>query len=285
MAKRLALRGSDLTPKAKQKAAAAFSSAHDLGSSWANIADDAGLSAQTVQTWASTDMSLRAQHDRHCRSGRPPQLIEDEEAEILRRAREQREAHGVVDTAWTRAMIADVTANRLPSVSDSFISRFWRRMDWPTRRAQARSAPEVRDTLAEEAAQFQESVQDYVRSRDIPPDRVYVADETGMWNGSVALRTKVDPLTMDAGVLQQGDKQRDTGIVALSATEQIDAEFLAHQREVTRKRRHETVVVRKGISGMGSEQMLKWSEGFVARHGDEGESVLIMDRLGAHRNH
>jgi hypothetical protein len=53
--------------------------------------------------------------------------------------------------------------------------------------------------LQQEALEFQQTIHEYVRSRDIPPERVFVADETGMWNESVALRTRVDPARMDAG--------------------------------------------------------------------------------------
>jgi hypothetical protein len=62
------------------------------------------------------------------------------------------------------------------------------------------------------------------------------------------------------------------------------AQFLEHRRQVTRREAGRTVVVQKGISGMGTEQMKEWTEGFIARSGNGTESVLMMDRLQAHRN-
>jgi hypothetical protein len=50
-----------------------------------------------------------------------------------------------------------------------------------------------------------------------------------MWNGSVPLRTRADPATIEAGGLREGDNRRDTGMVALSVGENADAEFLPHQ--------------------------------------------------------
>jgi hypothetical protein len=35
---------------------------------------------------------------------------------------------------------------------------------------------------------------------------------------------------------------------------------------------------------MGTKQMLEWSAAFAERHADQGDSVLILDRLGCHRN-
>jgi hypothetical protein len=138
--------------------------------------------------------------------------------------------------------------------------------------------------LGQEIADFQQTVGDHIRSNQIPPERVYVADETGIWTGSVALRTRVDPATMDAGVVRHGNNGRDTGMVALSAAGEVDAQFIAHRRQVTSRRGGQTVVTRKGISGMGSEQMTQWAQGFAERHGQEGQLVLMMDRLGCHRN-
>jgi transposase len=180
MARPFHLRASDFTPRAKKRAAATFSAAHASGVSWPEIAHDVGISPRTIRSWASTDMTERAQQDRRSHSGRHCLLTQDEDAEILRRAGDQRSEHGVIDDAWTRATIADVTGNRLANVPDSFISRFWQRMGWPTRRVQSRSTRETRTTLQQEALEFQQTVHEYVRSRDIPPERVIVADETGM---------------------------------------------------------------------------------------------------------
>jgi hypothetical protein len=230
------------------------------------------------------DMSEEAQHERHTQSGKHPLLTEAEETEILRLATAARERHELVDTRWTRTTIALVTDGRIPNATDALISRFWKHAGWPLRRAQARTPQELRPTLQDEADTFRSQVTDYVHEHNIPPANVHVADETGMWNGSVAQRTRVHPGTLDPGLQRKGDNQRDTGMVALSAAGQIDSYFLQHRKLVTRKQDGQTVIVQKGVSGMGTEQMLEWSRGFVERHAPEGESVLLLDRLGAHRN-
>jgi hypothetical protein len=136
--------------------------------------------------------------------------------------------------------------------------------------------------LGQEAADFRRVVGDHIRSNGIPPERVYVADETGMWNGSVALRTRVDPAKMDAGVLRDGDNRQDTDMVVLSAAGDVDAEFLAHRRQVTSRRGGQIVVVEKGISGMGRQPMTQWTQGFAARHCQEEQPVVIIHRPGCH---
>ena len=124
----------------------------------------------------------------------------------------------------------------------------------------------------------------YVHEHEIPPENIHIADETGMWNGSVALRTRVDPDTQDTGVKRHGDNHRDTGMVALSAAGGIDAYFLRHQPQITRREDGRTVILQRAIRGMGTDQMLEWSKGFVERREPEGESVLLLDHLGCHRN-
>jgi hypothetical protein len=114
---------------------------------------------------------------------------------------------------------------------------------------------EVRETLRDESVELQRMATDYAHAHDIPPANVHVADETGMWSGYVPLRTRVDPAMMGAGVLREGDKRRDTEMVALSARGTVDAEFLPHQPQVTRRAGDQTLIVQKGISGMGTSQM------------------------------
>jgi transposase len=78
-------------------------------------------------------MTPALQHEWRCHAGRPSKLTNDEKEEILARARQQRAEHSVIDTYWTRAMMAEVTDDRIPSATDSSISRFWQRAEWPIR--------------------------------------------------------------------------------------------------------------------------------------------------------
>jgi transposase len=113
--------------------AAELLASRNTNSLWPEISRDAWISERTAQRWASTEMTPTAQHDRRDHPGRPGKLTNDEKEEILARAREQRAEHGVIDTSWTRAMMAEVTDDRIPSATDSSISRFWQRAEWPTR--------------------------------------------------------------------------------------------------------------------------------------------------------
>jgi hypothetical protein len=124
----------------------------------------------------------------------------------------------------------------------------------------------------------------YVQEHNIPPENIHIADDIGMWSGSVAIRTRVNPATMDRGGRREEDDQRGTEIVALSAAGGIDVQFLKHRKQIAPKVDSRTVVIEKGISGTGTEQMLDWSKGFLECHRSDGNSVLMLDRHGAHRN-
>jgi transposase len=273
-----------LSPKGKALLAHAIAAARGHGLTCSEIGRRYDIAPSTAQSYASRDMSPKGQAARHAESGRSCTLPEQEEAEVLRLAKDQRAAHRVIDNAWTRTAFANVTQQRVPNASSSTITRFWQRHGWPTHRLQARTPGELRDTLQAEADEFQQTATTYVHDHEIPPANVHVADETGLWNGSVALRSRVDPDTMDTGGLRQGDNARDTGMVALSAAGTVDSYFLQHQRQVTRKRDGQSVVTQKRVAGMGTQEMLEWSKGFAERHQADGESVLILDRLGSHRN-
>jgi hypothetical protein len=62
---------------------------------------------------------------------------------------------------------------------------------------------------------------------------------------------------MNAGILREGNDQRDTGMAALNAKGSIDAELLPHQQKVTRQTAGQTAVTQKGVSGMANEQMVR----------------------------
>jgi hypothetical protein len=78
-------------------------------------------------------MTPTAQHKLHGHASRPGKLTNDEKKETLARARQQRAELGVIDTSWTRSMIAEVTDDRILSAADSSISTFWHRAEWSIR--------------------------------------------------------------------------------------------------------------------------------------------------------
>jgi hypothetical protein len=188
-----------------------------------------------------------------------------------------------VNQKWTKETISNVTNTRVQEAGKGFITNFWEKNHWYSCRVQTRNQKELRITIQEEASEFQESVMQYVQENQIQKENIYVMDETGLWTGSVALRTYVNPQTHDVGVEQKGDHRRDTGIVTLSATGKVDSVFLPHQPQRTRKVGGQTVVVSKGISGVGIKQMKEWAVGFCERH-QQRPAVVIMDALAAHKN-
>jgi hypothetical protein len=69
-------------------------------------------------------MKPAAQHEHRRRSGRPRKFTKGEDLEILDRCEARRAKHGVVDEAWTRATITNVTRGIFSAVPDNFISHF-----------------------------------------------------------------------------------------------------------------------------------------------------------------
>ena len=149
---------------------------------------------------------------------RRPRLLSDEEVnEVVARAVQARAAGVAVDQMWTRHTIGEVTNGRVCDASGSFISKFWNEQGWPSWQIQERCAKGMRPTILEEAAAFQQMVIAYLKANSVTIHHFHIMDETGLWTGSVAPRTYVNPATRDPGVIQPGDHRRDTGIVTLTA--------------------------------------------------------------------
>ena len=252
--------------------------------SWNEIAAVSPLSLSSIRRYAERDMSVGAQHSRQQHTRRQSLLTNDEKARVLEMAADARASGVAVNQKWSRITMLQVAGGRVTSISDAYITKFWSDAGWPSRKAQCRSIKEMRPNILEEILEFRNRVAAYVEEHQIPPARVYFMDEVGIWNCNGSTRTYVNPATNDASVLSIGDRTRDTGIVALSATGEVDAVFLTHVPQKSKIVDGRRIITQKGISGVGTLQMLEWSEGFCARHGSpEQRSILIMDRLAAHR--
>jgi hypothetical protein len=74
------------------------------------------------------EMTPTVQHEWHSHTGRPGKLTNDENGEILARARQQRTEHSVIDTCRTRTTMAEVTKNptsaRFDNVNNELIESF-----------------------------------------------------------------------------------------------------------------------------------------------------------------
>lgn len=241
------------------------------------------ISPTTTIRWMRQDMSPADQTKRQIHPRRSSILTEEEEKQVISKAKEIRASHHPITIEVTRQVILEVTNNRV-QYSNSSISRFWAKHGWPNRKVQERNKKELRDTLLEEVEKFRTEVMAYVKNNNIPVDRIYAMDETGLWNGSVVSRTYCDPTTLDSSVLAEGDHKRDTGVVAISASGEVFPHFIYHLPQRTCLINRERVVVQKGVSGMGMVQMRRWVKEFGTTHYNEKGSVLLMDRLKAHEN-
>ena len=166
----------------------------------------------------------QAERQKHLR--RPRILSNAEEEIILHQAKERRKKGKVVDIHWTKKIIDEIALGRVSCPSYSFITKFWQRHKWSNRRAYQRTPRESRSTLKQEISECIERVESYIKEKRIPSSNVFMMDETGLWNGSVSLRTYVDPETCDASIIKNCRKERDTGVVAISASGVVFPYFL-----------------------------------------------------------
>ena len=192
-------------------------------------------------------MNPLSQNQRQQHSRRNRILSLQEELKVIQIAKEMREKHIAVTIEVTRSIIEQVTKGQVIHCSRSWISLFNQRHGWPSRRVQQRNQKELRESLQDEVTQFQNEVNQYVSSNNIPLNRIHAMDETGLWNGSVALRTYCDPSTMDSGVLADGNHRRDTGVVAISDDGSIDPFFIHHLPQKTQTVNGQKTIISRGI--------------------------------------
>ena len=271
-------------PEGKEQIQRQIAAAREQGMTWEEISQLLPIPKTTMFRWMEQDMSLQSQQMRQNHSRRKCLLSPEEEDRVIQLAKERRAQHQEVSIDWTRQAIKDITNGRVPEASKAYISRFWKKVGWPSRRTQERNKKEVRESLEEEMNQFRNEVTQYVRDHNVPPSRIFTMDETGLWNGSVASRTYVNPETMDAGVVSEGNHRRDTGVVAISADGSVDPFFIPHSPQRSRMVNGNKIVVQKKVSGMGLEQMMEWTKDFEQKHEHPDGTVLMLDRLRSHTN-
>ena len=60
---------------------------------------------------------------------------------------------------------------------------------------------------------------------------------------------------MDSGVVSKGNHQRNTRVVSISASGCVHPYFIEHSPQKTKKVNGSKIVKRRGVSGMGIDQM------------------------------
>ena len=273
-----------LKPEGKEQMQQQIFFARNQGMTWEEISKSSSISKTTAFRWMNRDISKEAQHDRQLHPRRERILTQEEKDQVVHLAKERREQFQEVTIDWTRQAISNVTNGRVPHASNGYISNFWRDNGWPSRKTQERNQKEIRTTLEEEMNQFRSEVTQYVNEHNIPPSRVHTMDETGLWNGSVAPRTYVNPDTINSGVVSEGNHRRDTGVVSISASGCVHPFFIEHSPQKTQKVNGSKIIKQRGVSGMGLDQMKDWCNEFGEKFGNPEGTVLMLDRLRSHTN-
>ena len=273
----------ELSPKVKQLISEQVISARNQGATWNQIGNQSPIPITTMKRWATSNMTISEQTQRQCHPRRAPILSAVEEVIVILQAQIRRRKGKVVDIAWTKKIIKLITNGSEPS--ESYITKFWSKHGWKCRRASQRSPQEMRPTLMQEIQMFRNVVESYIHQHQIPASNVYIMDETGLWNGGVSLRTYVDPSTNDNSIITTCKKERDTGVVAISATGIIFSQFIKHVPMRTKHENGQKVIVQQGISGINVELMKKFAQNFGENFGrKEKEVILMYDNLRAHLN-
>lgn len=276
--------GKDLTPKGKESLTAQVRFLRSCKLTWRQIGEQLHIPVPTLKRWVASDMRPEEQKQRQQHPRRSALLTAAEEFILLSRAKSRRSKGKVVDIDWTRKTIARITMDRFIYPSDSYIGKFWAAHGWKCRKAVQRSPREMRPTLPQEIAEFRQNVESYILQNHIPAANVFMMDETGLWNGNVCLKTYVDPETMDNGIIQCSKSQRDTGVVAISATGVVFSMFIKHIPQKTRMVNGNKVVVQPGVSGMNIELMKEFANKFGETFANGNQIVLMFDNLKSHLN-
>jgi transposase len=274
----------NITMKGKEELSQQIQALRNQGASWQEINKVTPVALTTIRRWNKTSMDSPSQLFRSVHNRRPTTLSQEEGNQLIDDSKIRRSQFKPVDTAWASTKIKEITNGRVGSASKSSISKFYKKHGWHSWKVQPRNSKELRLTLEEEIDGFRSDVYKYMDQHSIPKSRVWVMDETGLWNGSVLPRTYVDPQTRDASVESIGDHQRDTGVVALSWEGRVFPWFIRHVNQQTRKRNGQKVIIREGISGINLILMELWARDFQLHIGD-GPAILLLDRLSSHVNH
>ena len=275
----LHIEASDFSSAGKARIASEAKRLHQEGHSFRSMSTDSGLSRSTLHRWCSNEMSVGAQGERYSKCGQKPMFGADQTEALITRAKARRQEHQPVDLHWTAATAKEIMmSEEMPS--RSWCSKFWKKHGWPNRKATPCNEKELRPSIREEALEFIAAVEGYIRENDIPDHLVVAADETGVWTGATSRRTYVNPDDMDSSVIQSGNHRRDTVMMSFSMSGEAKQHFIRHRPMKTSKKKGSTMIIEKGVSGMGIEQMREWALIFV----QSGAKVLILDGLSAHKN-
>jgi hypothetical protein len=200
---------------------------------------------------------------------------------IILEAQDKRSRGGVVHLKWTVEKANEIS-NGTFSPSESWASKFWKKMGWYRRKATPRNEKEMRPNLSDQISDFQRRIEAQVLEESIPKENIWSMDEVGIWNGEAALHTYVDPETMDSSVIEFGNHRRDSVMMLLSSTGERKWRFIEHKNAKTKKMGKQSVILEKGISGVGLTQMNEWVDEDIEEN--DHPSILIMDQLASHKN-
>jgi hypothetical protein len=280
----LKVSASYFTTKGKEQLALQLQGLRNQGVSWGDLNKVSPVSQSTTRRWCSNAMDTQSQLNRSAHQRHAPLLTEEEKNQLIEESKIQRSQFKTVDIAFASTMIEKITDGRVKNPAKSYVCKLYQQMRWHSWMAIWRNRKELRASMPDEITVFRQQVNAYISTNSIPQSRVWVMDETGLWNGSVVARTYVDPETLDPSVLELGDRRRDTGVAALSLEGDVFAWFIRHVPEKTKKVNRTKIVVEPGISGMNINLMQQWVHDFHSYILD-GPAVLLLDRLGVHINH
>ena len=129
----------ELSHKGKQIISSQIKEAKEHGMSWNEIRVHCPIPMTTIRRWSALPMDVESQMQRQMHERRAKLLTNAEEFILITQAKKQRRLGGIVDLKWTREMISQITLDRVPYVSDSYITHFWSNHGWRSRRAVRRT--------------------------------------------------------------------------------------------------------------------------------------------------
>lgn len=229
-----------------------------------------GINERTIHRWKNSDIYMipRAPRNKRGRRRKISSAIEDELMTWVK----------VRNESWESCTGDDIIAyvqHRFGlQLSRNYVSFLMRRNGYHSRRTQKRPAQRADPMYGQIVEDFRTE-----NSHWTGFSRVFVMDETGLWNDSVQPRSYAPTNGPNPSIKTLPSSSRDTAVATLCADgSKLPLWYIRHQRQRTRNHQ----VIHPAIKGMNEALMLRYIDEVCVPHMAQG-SILYMDNLSSHK--
>lgn len=141
-----------------------------------------GATSRTIYRWMKDPITPAIQRERNSHRGRKPKLTAVEEKIIIGYAMSLRALHEPVSQ---RTLIGFANAHLGKKLSKPQVSALSKKYNWSSQRSLPRESRMTTEEVVDDAIEFLALLRDL----KVPPNLLWVMDETGLWSNTVPRRT------------------------------------------------------------------------------------------------